>query len=154
MPWQRQAGPILLYKGTNKSRTAAQGDGDVDSYTMPGGTMAADSVIRITAMWDVADPAGTAVIPGFSFGGTSLWTDAITTSSAHHDFVWIANQNSVSAQKVTNKFRIINDEQSSGLLPQTLAIDTSADVAIAATGGNLGGNNVIYLLFWTIELFK
>jgi hypothetical protein len=97
----------MLTRSTVPEVITAAGPTNTFSYTVPGGTLGIDKVLRLklSGLWKTAGNARTVTI-AVSYGGTTLWSDTSTNLSANKSAGWsievnlIAN-NSTTSQELT-----------------------------------------------------
>ncbi len=143
--------PRVLSIGTDGyAHTGDTNETSVLSYTLPAGSMSADSVIRITSFWSHTSNANNKTMR-IDFGGTNYMSATKTTGGWWQQLTIISSDNSVSAQKAISAS--IDGLGSAGS-QVTSAVDTTANVTIDFTVELANAADTATLETYVIELIK
>jgi len=157
IPLLRGTSPIALLgksEGDVTSRTSVNGAGDatsanLDSCTIPGGTMGPDSRILISSTWTYPNSGATKTV-GARLNTTSLGQSAPTTSlttTVQNQF-W--NLNSLSVQRATNGTSWNNISSANSLISMTFDTTDDQTVNFACNWSGATNNETIVLAGWFV----
>lgn len=152
-------------------------EGTLYSYSLPGGTMAVDSALRLTVLgrWNSQSAGANTITFRIKFGGTTIYQgDSPSYSGAGQPIgafvldMMLANMGATNAQNMAGVIGLSRSSATTGLgallspAAASVAIATSADAAIDTTSTqtlaltaqhSLGnGNNTIWLRSAILEL--
>lgn len=86
--WVRRIG--IIDKTTTNAVITTAGPNNTYSFTVPGGTLGTDGILRLTlaGLWANASGVGRTVTVAISYGGTTMWSDTSATLATGADLGW------------------------------------------------------------------
>lgn len=151
--WASSGGTLV--KSTTQSTITSTGGGTIMRYTLPGGTLGTDGILRIRAggYWQNSSGSTRTITLAISYGGTTLWQDVSATIPAGITDGWEMNlslvaNNSANAQAISG-FISIGDTTGAPTTGLTGNLGSDEMVANAVLYGtsavNSANNNNIVL---------
>lgn len=109
--WLQKIG--IIDKSTINNIITTAGPNNIFSFTIPGGTLGIDKVLRLkmSGRWQNSSGSSRKVTIALSYGGTTLWSDTSASLANNSDVGWqieallIAN-NSITSQKLVGNIMI------------------------------------------------
>lgn len=121
--------------GTQRSLTGSTTETTLDTVTIPAGTLGANGVVEIIALWTLTNNANnkTPIIRFGGVSGTQYLAPVLTTTATFRSHVTIQNRNATNSQIGMNP-ATGTAFGTTTLAPQTSAVDTTAAVDIVFRG--------------------
>lgn len=148
---------ILVLENQNVDASHTDTDTDetaVFTYTVPGGLMRANDVLRIEGEWSVDYSIGSsAVYVRIRAGGDQIAYTARTSDSYSQFRVPFANQNNTASQVITNTDLISSFDPHSSAPAPTVTVDTTSDFDVTFTFKHTADTSANVATLHFIELF-
>jgi len=119
------------------------------SFTIPAGTVGANSIIQIEPLWTYTNSATNKILR-VKMGGALVYSVTRTTSTMEIPLIVVANRNSLSSQiqPYVDKY-----ETAAASTPATHAIDFSAAVDVEITGQRASSGDTLTLEYYRVLHF-
>jgi hypothetical protein len=139
----------IFFGVPNVSGAADVNENTLATIILPAGTMGANGILKIETFWDVNNNAN-AKTPRIKFGGTTILTGALASTSFFHDVRVIFNT-TASAQR-TFGFGGTGGWHTGGTSSSTMAVNTASDVTILMTVQKATAGDTMTLTAYSIDV--
>ena len=144
---------VLGASGVASSHTGDTAETTLASFTLPGGAMGANGVLRVTTLWSYSNSASNKTLRLGGLSGSAFQATVATTSNIAVIQRTIQNRNSQSSQIGFNAASAASfTTVGSGSAVVTGAVDTSVDQSIVITGQPASAGESVTLESCLVEL--
>lgn len=144
-----KAARVLAQTAVAASVTGTAAETVLATYTLKGGVMGPNGVVRVTTLWSTTNSSNNKTIK-VKLAGTPFFASAVTTSASVSSINMIRNRNNQSSQAYFTTASTTFAATPSAIV--TSAINTTIDQNIEITGQLANTGEAITLEGYTIEL--
>lgn len=147
--------PIFAFRHTPVSVTGNTNETELYGATIPGGTMGANGVLKITLTFSFTGSTNNKTLK-FKFGGVAIWSHGQATAAnvGGQEVKLVINRNSESVQIWTAATTMLGIGGTAQAAHTVGAINTAVDQAISVTGQLASAGETITLESVMVEVLK
>lgn len=141
---------ILAASFVSVNTPADTSEDTLATIAVPANALGANGLLRVTALWSYTNSANNKTMR-VRFGGTSMFSNVVTTTASQQMQAIIANVNATNVQKCFGggtSFTASTNSISAG------AIDTTSSANITITGTKASSGETLTLEGYVVEIFK